>query len=83
MDTATNKQAEPTDESPLVPGVDYDILTPEELAAELAQPDPASKEAWFIEAFKELPETITPEDHFDISPEEAKEILARLPDSFF
>lgn len=34
----------PEDEAPLIPGVDYDILTEEEMAEERAKPEPLAAE---------------------------------------
>ena len=47
-------------------------------AEELAQPDPAANEAWFIEAFAEI-EPKTPEDEAraEITPEEVERIFKR------
>lgn len=69
-------------EAPLIPGVDYDVLTPEELAAELAQPDPGlgENDAHVLATGGKLP---TGEGGEIIPLEEARKILARLPDSFF
>lgn len=79
MDTKNTETKHQDDDRPLIPGVDYDVLSEEELAAELAQPDPLVEEndAHVLALVGELPE-YHPEDHSEISPEENAEISRRL-----
>lgn len=75
---------QPDAESPFIPGVDYDVLSPEQHAAEFRQPDPALEEndRHVLALIGELP-TYSPTSYSEITPEEWQRIHRNIPDSFF
>lgn len=76
MDTKTKHQTDA--EAALVPGVDYDVLTPEEHAAELRQPDPAVAEndAHVLATGGQLP--VDSGETLSVSSKESRQTLKHL-----
>lgn len=69
----------PQDEAPRIPGVDYDVLTDEEMAAELAKPDPLAAEYQAdIIAKYGTPVGGDSADRFPVSEEESERINKKL-----